>query len=139
MKIIDSAFIKGDLNSGLAVFDYEDADYVFELDGDCRIEERIRKDTSDRKVTSFTFVLPEPKRFRLDLYIPEDCRNAHIGLNGRELIGFFDKNAEVKDPEELIKGSCNDPHKVSTLHPGEVQALNFMWENGDVITLACYY
>ena len=137
MKIIENAFIKGDINCGLAVFDYEDARYVFDYDGKCSIREDVVKDEADRKVINFTFELPEPRRFRLDLFIPE-CRNAHIGLNGRELIGFFDKDAQVKDPEQLIKGSCNDPHKVSTLHPGEVQALNFMWETGDVITLAYY-
>ena len=139
MKIIDNAFIKGDINCGIAVFDYEDAEYRFDYDGDCKLVEKIVKKTDDRTVVEFRFELPAPRRFRLDLYIPDDCRNAHIGLNGRELIGFFDKNAEVKDPEDLIKGSCNDPHKVSTLHTGEVQALNFMWETGDVITLAYYY
>ena len=140
MKTITNAFISGDLNSGLAVFDYEDAIYEFEFEGDlCRLKEEIVKNTSDRKVINFVFDIPSPKRFRLDLYIPEDCKNAHIGLNGRELIGFFDKDAEVIDPEQLIKGSCNDPHKVSTLHPGDVQALNFKWEKGDIITLAYYF
>lgn len=140
MKVIKDAFISGDLNSGLAVFDYEDAIYEFDFDGQtCRLKEEVVKDLPDRKVINFNFELNEPSRFRLDLYIPEDCRNAHIGLNGRELISFFDKDYEVKDPEPLIKGGCNDPHKVSTLHPGEVQALNFKWENGDVITLAYYY
>lgn len=140
MKYIDNAFISGDINSGLAVFDYEDCTYRFNFEGqDCELKEEIVKDEADRKVINFVFQLAEPRRFRLDLYIPEDCKNAHIGLNGRELIGFFDKDIEIKDPEDLIKGSCNDPHKVSTLHPGEVQALNFMWENGDVITLAYYF
>lgn len=137
MKIIDNAFIKGDANCGFAVFDYEDAAYVFDYDGECKVVEEVVKQDAERTVVNFKFELPAPRRFRLDLFIPE-CRNAHIGLNGRELIGFFDKTAEIKDPEPLIKGSCNDPHKVSTLHPGEVQALNFMWETGDVITLAWY-
>jgi len=139
MKIIDNAFISGDINCGLAVFEYEEAIYRFELEGDlCELKEEVIKDLPDRKVINFTFGLPSPKRFRLDLYIPEECKNAHIGLNGRELISFFDKDQEINDPEPLIKGGCNDPHKVSTLHPGEVQALNFKWEKGDIITLAYY-
>ncbi|MCR5805032.1 MAG: hypothetical protein K6G47_12310 [Clostridia bacterium] len=140
MKTITNAFISGDINSGLAVFEYENAIYEFEYEGQtCHLKEEIVKDQADRKVVNFVFELENPSRFRLDLFIPEECKNAHIGLNGRELISFFDKDYEVKDPEPLIKGGCNDPHKVSTLHPGEVQALNFKWENGDVITLAYYF
>lgn len=138
-KFIDNALITGDLFSGICVMEYENATYRFNLNGtDVQVKMKVLKDLPDRKVTSFTFITPSPVRFRLDLFIPEEARNAHIGLNGQELIGFFDKNAEVIDPEPFIKGSCNDSHKVSTLHPGEFQGLNFAWVNDDVITLAYY-
>ncbi|MCQ2481905.1 MAG: hypothetical protein MJ153_00235 [Clostridia bacterium] len=140
-KYIDNALIQGDLFSGICVMEYENATYRFNLDGvDAQVKMEVIKDLDDRKVVAFNFILPENQslRFRLDLFIPEEAINAHIGLNGQELIGFFDKNVDIKDPEPLIKGSCNDPHKVSTLHPGEFQAINFAWENGDTIILAYY-
>lgn len=138
-KYIDNALITGDLFSGICVMDYENATFRFKINGtDVQVKMEVLKDLPDRKVTSFTFITPSPSRFRLDLFIPEEAINAHIGLNGQELIGFFDKNTEIKDPEPFIKGSCNDPHKVSTLHPGEFQGLNFAWVDGDVITLAYY-
>ena len=75
MKTITNAFISGDINSGLAVFEYEDALYVFEHEGQtCNLREEIVKDQKDRKVINFVFELENPSRFRLDLYIPEDCR-----------------------------------------------------------------
>lgn len=139
-KIITDALIVGDLFSGIAVCEYDTATYKFELEGHkCTLKRTLVKDTDERKVIDFDFVLEKPAAFRLDVLIPEDCKNAHIGLNGKELVGFFDKNFDVKDPEPFIKGSCNDPHKVSTLHPGEFQALYFKWENGDKITFAFYY
>lgn len=139
-KFIDDAFIKGDLFSGLCVDEYDDATYRFETDGeDVKVYRKLVKDLPDRKVCSFKFSMKNPVRFRMDVYIPDDAINAHIGLNGRELIGFFDKDVIINDPEPLIKGSCNDPHKVSTIKPGEFQALNFKWEDGDELTFCFYF
>ncbi len=138
-KFIDNALIQGDLFSGFCVMEYENATYRFTLnDIEAKVKMEVIKDLPDRKVISFKFILPSPLRFRIDFFIPENAINAHIGLNGQELIGFFDKSVAITNPEPLTKGSCNDPHKVSTLHPGEFQALNFEWVDGDEIMLAYY-
>ena len=56
MKTITNAFISGDVNSGLAVFEYEDAIYEFEYEGQlCHLKEEIVKDLEDRKVINFLF------------------------------------------------------------------------------------
>jgi len=139
-KYIDNALICGDMFSGICVCDYDDAIYRFEIDGHKVLLHRtLVKDTNERKVVEFLFEMEEDANFRLDVLVPDDCKNAHVGLNGQELISFFDKSFEVADPEPFIKGSCNDPHKVSTLHPGEFQGLYFKWTNGDKITFAFYY
>ena len=139
-KIITDGLIVGDLFSGIVVYEYDTATYKFQIDNkECTLKKTLRTSTDERQVIDFDFILEAPVAFRLDVFIPENCKNAHIGLNGKELVGFFDKEYKVNEPEGFIKGSCNDPHKVSTIHPGEFQAIYFKWENGDKLTFAFYY
>lgn len=140
-KIINDALIQGDLYSGICVAEYDDATYFFTLGNEAvQIERKLEVDTPSKKVVSFSFLLQNPSRFRVDVLIPEDCKNAQVGLNGKELIGFFDKSFKVADEEPLLRGDCkNHDDRVSTLHPGEFQALNFEWENNDKLIFAFYY
>ncbi|MBO4650505.1 MAG: hypothetical protein IK109_00610 [Clostridiales bacterium] len=131
--------IRGDLFSGLAVSDLEDRDYHFTIDGsEVTLSQRVQSPKDDRKVLGFLFLMDKPVRFRLDILVPEDCKNAQFSLNDKELLGFFSKDIP-EDPEFVQVTHCNDEAKYTPLRPGEFQSLNFRWESGDVLKCFFYY
>ena len=131
--------IRGDLFSGLAVSDLEDRDYHFTIDGsEVTLSQRVQSPKDDRKVLGFLFLMDKPVRFRLDILVPEDCKNAQFSLNDKELLGFFSKDIP-EDPEFVQVTHCNDEAKYTPLRPGEFQLLNFRWESGDVLKCFFYY
>lgn len=131
--------IRGDLFSGLAVSDLEDRDYHFTIDGsEVTLSQRVQSPKDDRKVLGFLFLMDKPVRFRLDILVPEDCKNAQFSLNDKELLGFFSKEIP-EDPEFVQVTHCNDEAKYTPLCPGEFQSLNFRWESGDVLKCFFYY
>ena len=131
--------IRGDLFSGIAVSDLEDRDYHFTIDGsEVTLSQRVQSPKDDRKVLGFLFLMDKPARFRLDILVPEDCKNAQFSLNDKELLGFFSKDIP-EDPEYVQVTHCNDEAKYTPLRPGEFQSLNFRWESGDVLKCFFYY
>ncbi|MBR5057687.1 MAG: hypothetical protein IKX04_03895, partial [Clostridiales bacterium] len=90
------------------------------------------------KVLGFLFLMDKPARFRLDILVPADCKNAQFSLNDKELLGFFSKDIP-EDPEYVQVTHCNDEAKYTPLRPGEFQSLNFRWESGDVLKCFFYY
>lgn len=131
--------IEGDLFSGIAVSELEDKDYSFTIDGaQVNVAQRVTCPKEDRKVLGFLFLMDQPSRFRLDVLIPENCKNAQVSLNDKELLGFFSKEIP-EDPEYVEVTHCNDEHKYTPLRPGAFQALNFRWESGDVLKFFFYF
>ncbi len=131
--------IRGDLFSGLAVSEPEDRDYHFTIDGtEVTVSQRVQSPKEDRKVLGFLFLMDKPVRFRLDILVPEDCKNAQFSLNDKELLGFFSKDIP-EDPEYVQVTHCNDESKYTPLRPGVFQSLNFRWESGDVLKCFFYY
>ncbi|MBO4926804.1 MAG: hypothetical protein J5379_00940 [Clostridiales bacterium] len=131
--------IHGDLFTGIVVSELEDKDYHFTLEGsDISVAQRVTSPRADRKVLGFLFLMDKPSRFRLDVLIPEDCKNAQISLNDKELLGFFSKDVPA-DPEYVEVTHCNDSAKYTPLSPGKFQSLNFRWESGDVLKCFFYY
>ena len=131
--------IRGDLFSGVAVSELEDRDYHFTVDGsEVTLSQRVQSPKDDRKVLGFLFLMDKPARFRLDILVPADCKNAQFSLNDKELIGFFSKDIP-EDPEYVQVTHCNDEAKYTPLRPGEFQSLNFRWESGDVLKCFFYY
>lgn len=131
--------IRGDLFEGIVVSDLEDKDYQFEIDGaQISVAQRVQSPKPDRKIMGFLFLMDEPRRFRLDILIPENCKNARIALNDKELLGFFSKDIP-EDVEQVEVSHCNDANKYTPLAPGKFQALNFKWESGDVLKCFFYF
>ncbi|MBO4748611.1 MAG: hypothetical protein J5607_11245 [Clostridiales bacterium] len=131
--------IRGDLFSGVAVSELEDRDYHFTVDGsEVTLSQRVQSPKDDRKVLGFLFLMDKPARFRLDILVPADCKNAQFSLNDKELLGFFSKDIP-EDPEYVQVTHCNDEAKYTPLRPGEFQSLNFRWESGDVLKCFFYY
>ena len=131
--------ISGDLFAGIVVSELEDRDYKFTIDGvEVSVAQRVTSPKEDRKVLGFLFLMDQPVRFRLDILVPEDCSNAQISLNDKELLGFFSPNIP-SDPEYVQVTHCNDEAKYTPLSPGKFQSLNFRWESGDVLKCFFYY
>ncbi len=131
--------IRGDLFEGIVVSELEDKDYQFEIDGaQVSVAQRVQSPKDDRKIMGFLFLMDAPRRFRLDILIPEDCKNARIALNDKELLGFFSKEIP-EDVEEVQVSHCNDANKYTPLAPGKFQSLNFKWESGDILKCFFYY
>lgn len=131
--------IMGDLFKGIAVSDYSDKIYEGSYEGrDVRVIQKAVKTKPDRLCVGFLFLLDEPVRFRVDVLVPENCRNARVSLQDQELIGFF--SPDIPDDLEPVQVSaCGHQQKVSTLHPGEFQSINFRWESGDVLKFYFYF
>ncbi len=131
--------IHGDLFTGIVVSELEDRDYQLNIDGtDVTISQRVSCPKEDRKILGFLFLMDQPARFRLDILVPADCKNAQVSLNDKELLGFFSKDIP-EDPEYVITTHCNDEAKYTPLKPGEFQSLNFRWESGDILKCFFYY
>ncbi|MBO4475022.1 MAG: hypothetical protein J5750_08965 [Clostridiales bacterium] len=131
--------IYGDLFTGIAVSELTDKEYHFSIDGSkVTVTQRVTAPKADRKVLGFLFLMDKPSRFRLDVLIPQDCKNAQISLNDKELLGFFSKEIP-EDPEYVDVSHCNDAAKYTPLAPGKFQSLNFRWESGDVLKCFFYY
>ena len=131
--------IEGDRFSGIVISDLVDADYEFDLeDAHVTVAQRVTRPKDDRAVLGFLFLMDKPCRFRVDVLIPEDCRNAQVSLNDKELLGFFSKDVP-ENPEYVEVTHCNDANKYTPLTPGKFQTLNFRWESGDVLKCFFYY
>jgi hypothetical protein len=131
--------ISGDLFEGIAVSEY--CDQTFDIQSDGRhgqIIMRVTKPKPDRICVGFLFLLDAPMRFRVDVLVPDECTNARVSLQDQELIGFFSPDIP-DDPDPVISMPCGQHDKISTLHPGTFQSINFRWESGDVLKFYFYY
>lgn len=139
-EVIDSGdLIRGNRFQGLAVSEYIDTVFDFCLDGQHgQVLQRTTQLRPDRICVGFLFLLDGPMRFRMDVLIPENCTNARVSLQDQELIGFFSSNIP-DDPDPMVCVHCGQQDKISTLHPGEFQSINFRWESGDVLKFFFYY
>lgn len=132
-------FIAGDRFEGIVVSEPEDREYHFEIDGhEVTVIQKVTAPKQDRQVLGFLFLMDQPQRFRLDVLIPEQCKNAQVSLNDKELLGFFSKDIP-EEPEYVEVTHCNDANKYTPLRPGAFQSLNFRWESGDVLKFFFYY
>lgn len=131
--------IFGDLFEGFAVSDFSDKIYEYHHDGkNFKVIQKALQSKPDRLCVGFLFLLDEPKRFRVDVLVPDNCTNARVSLQGEELIGYFSPDIP-DDPEPMITTKCSHQQKISTLHPGEFQSINFRWESGDVLKFYFYF
>ena len=131
--------IMGDLFEGFTVSDFSDKIYECIHDGkSIRVIQKSVQLKPDRICVGFLFLLDQPHRFRVDVLIPENCTNARVSLQGQELIGFFSSNIP-DDTEPVDTTNCGHQQKISTLHPGEFQSINFRWESGDVLKFYLYF
>jgi len=137
--IASGDLIPGDLFSGIVVSEYTDTTYHFCLEGrHGQVIQQTTRQRPDRICVGFLFLLDQPMRFRMDVLIPENCTNARVSLQDHELIGFFSQDIP-EDPDSMITVKCGQQNKISTLHPGEFQSINFRWESGDVLKFFFYY
>ena len=131
--------IAGDIFEGLAISDFSDKIYEGIHEGNnIRVIQKSVRLKPDRLCVGLLFLLDEPHRFRVDVLIPQDCTNARVSLQEQELIGFFSSNIP-NDAEPMHTTNCGHQQKVSTLHPGEFQSINFRWESGDVLKFYLYF
>ncbi len=125
-------FIQGDKFAGLSIAGRTNEIYQFELDGQTAIVRQTwQQITASQAVLDLAFNLSEPLRFRVDVLIPSDCKNACATLNNQLLIGWFAKDAPDGFPEILLSSCQDQGEKESTLHPGQFQSINFRWFNQD--------
>jgi len=131
--------IIGDLFEGFAISDFSDKIYEGIHEGKIvRVIQKSVRLKPDRLCVGFLFMLDEPYRFRVDVLIPQNCTNARVSLQEQELIGFFSSNIP-NDAEPMHTTNCGHQQKVSTLHPGAFQSVNFRWESGDVLKFYFYF
>lgn len=136
---IRGGLIDGDLFQGIAVSDYSDNEYEFDIDHiHVRVVQKSISARPDRLCVGFLFLPEAPVRFRVDVLVPENCINARVALKDQELIPYFSKDIPT-DPEPLITGGCKGHEKYSTLKPGVFQSVNFKWEPGDVLKFFFYF
>ena len=92
--------------SGLAVAEYGDAVHAFVVDG---VEVTVYEKTLDlgagRKAAVFTVQPGRPIRFRMDLLVPEDARNACLTLNGDRLLDWF---AGAPERPDIGRDACSE-------------------------------
>ena len=92
------------------------------------------------------FTLDHPERFDIHLWVPEQCANACLTLNGQSLVGWFAAEPVIELPG-LEKSPCaesaasNEKHSsrhFSTIRPGTWQLVNFRWQTEDHLVLHLY-
>ncbi len=134
-----SGLIDGDRFKGIAVSDYNDTEYEFDIDGiHVTVVQKSISERPGRLCVGFLFLPEAPVRFRVDVMVPENCINARVALKDQELIPYFSKDIP-SDPEPLITAGCTGHEKYSTLKPGTFQSINFKWEPGDILKFFFYY
>jgi hypothetical protein len=134
-----NSIIMGDIFSGIAISEYCDKIYSYQENGkSVQVIQKAVRLKSDRLCLGLLFLLDEPTRMRIDVLIPENCTNARVSLQEQELIGFFSPRIP-NDPDPMIEANCGHQYKISTLHPGEFQSINFRWESGDVLKFYFYF
>lgn len=139
----DKNIVCGDRFEGLVIDNPKDCEHRFTISGiNVLVTERVTSPKEDRTIVGFLFQPEQKVRFRVDVLIPRDCKNACVSLNEKELIGYFSKDIP-KNPEKVIVSNCSSHgsshEKYSTLKPGEFQSINFMWEPGDILKFFFYY
>lgn len=135
----DTNIITGDVFSGIAISEFVDRTYAYQNNGkNIQVIQKAVRLKPDRLCLGLLFLLDEPTRLRIDVLIPENCTNARVSLQEQELIGFFSANIP-NDAEPMIESNCGHHQKISTLHPGEFQSINFRWESGDVLKFYFYF
>jgi len=127
--------IQGDLFSGIVISTYEDKEYLV---SDGKIVQKAISKSPDRLTLGFLFLLSEPIRLRLDVLVPENCKNACVTLQDKKLLGYFSEDIP-ENPEPMIEMPCDNHTSISTLKPGAFQSINFRWESGDVLKFHFYY
>jgi len=133
----NAGLIRGDRFTGLSIADESARVHRFELDGQI-IEIRQTPQHPARNITQLEllFAMDRPARFRIDMLVPTDCRNACISLNGQMLVGWFAPNPPENLPGIAISPCQEHGESESTLKPGQFQSVNFRWQDQDRL---CYY
>lgn len=128
------ALIRGDKFSGLCIASESSYTYQFELDGQSiTVTQNWLHPTENQTILELGFNLSNPVRFRIDVLVPEDCKNACVTLNKQLLIGWFAPEIPDNLPD-IITSACQDAgEQVSTLRPGQFQSINFRWFDQDLL------
>ena len=106
----------------------------FEINGQSvEIHQACKRISAGRSEFELAFKLAAPQRFDVDVLVPSGCRNACATLNSQLLISWFSDDVPADLPEITLSGCQQQGGLISTLHPGQVQKLNFRWQDGDLL------
>lgn len=135
MEAAEMAFVAGDRGAGLVIVGLGGTEHRFRH-GAADIGARLEATAlaPEIRIQTLKLDMTQPTRFRIEWLIPETAVNAAMTLNGGLLISPFAPDWPEGAPE-LPTPACGQQTPVSTLHAGRFQALDFMWEGGDVLTL----
>lgn len=126
------SLIRGDKFIGLSITEATDQLYNFELDGQqVQVRQTWTRKSATLGLLDLVFSATNPVRFRIDVLVPADCRNACVTLNDQMLISWFSPVLPADLPEILTSPCQDGGTPVSTLHPGQFQSINFRWLNQD--------
>ncbi len=129
---------------GLAVSEWKDKSYSFEVDGSpVVVRQRFFSPNPHCDILEFAFDVKNSSRFRLDVLLPERAANACVTLNGSVLISYFSdvfpQGCEYPVPSVCPDAAESGHEKISTLVPGKFQSINFKWYSTDILMFYLYY
>ena len=119
--------------------------HELEVDGErVFVDQRRLSPAPGYEVLELEIKASSPARFRIDLPVPSDCRNACVTLGEESVLDWF--SDEIPEPlVPLLPGlspscgcdTCRQEGKTrnSPLCPGRTQSLVFRWLPGDVLRL----
>lgn len=131
----DLVFITGDQDAGLIVTGHANMARSFDFQG-VKVQTKMRAEIQQPDLMVITLQInPEkPMRFRVEWLVPEDAKNAAMTLNGGLLIAPF-STVFPAGGLPVPRAACGQANPVSTLHPGQFQSINFVWQAGDQLKL----
>lgn len=124
---------EANFNSLLAAGE-DDQTHRFEINGqNVEIKQTCTRISAGRSELELAFKLAAPQRFDVGVLVPAGCRNACATLNSQLLISWFSEDVPAEFPEIKLSNCQQQGSPISTLHPGQVQKLNFRWQDGDLL------
>ena len=120
--------------SSLQAAGEEDKIHRFEINGQrVEVHQTCKRISAGHSEFELAFKLTAPQRFDIGVLVPAGCRNACATLNGQLLISWFSEAVPADLPEIVLSSCQQQGGLLSTLHPGQVQKLNFRWQDGDML------
>ena len=120
------------MSGTLAISEEKGKNYLFEIDGQkVAVRQSYRQAGAGRSELELVISLAAPRRFTVSVPVPADCINACATLNGQLLISWFGDSIPDDLPPAVTSACQDHGTPVSTLRPGQVQNVNFSWQDGD--------